>query len=78
MIRDREPQGSYVRARNTVIDVGIVLVLAAHVTAFLGLRDEQNQYDGDARAIAPWAQEHDVSRVAWSSELRQAVPALLD
>jgi hypothetical protein len=65
------------RVRNTLIDVGIVTVLVAHVAVFLVLRHDQTRHDGQARAIAAWMRDHDETRVAWPKTYRSAVPALL-
>lgn len=70
-----------VRARRRALlalDVAIVAVLVAHVTAFALARADQHRHDGDAEAIAAWAQARGVERIAWPAELRAAVPALLD
>ena len=66
------------RTRNLLIDVAIVVVLCAHLGAFVMIRSAQTRYDGEAKDIARWAQSHGVDRLAWPADLRSSVPTLLD
>ncbi len=61
-----------------VADLGVVAAIVSVLvfTALVIVR--QGAYDGAATDIAAWCRERDVERVAWPSELREAVPALLD
>lgn len=63
-----------VATADVLVVITIVSVVAIAALVIVG----QRAYDDEATDIAAWARERDVERVAWPSELRQAVPALLD
>lgn len=68
-------------SRRVLVAVADLVVVATIVsvlvfTALVIVR--QGAYDGAATDIAAWSRERDVERVAWPTELREAVPALLD
>jgi hypothetical protein len=66
-----------VRLRHAVIDITVVVILAGFCAAFLVARNDQTRHDDEARAIATWAREQGVTRIAWPEDLRESVPTLV-
>jgi hypothetical protein len=65
------------RLRDTLVDLAVVVVVVVFGAAFFVARRDHTRYDGNAKAIATWARDQGVSRVAWPQDLRTSVPVLL-
>lgn len=65
------------RLRDIIVDLAIVVVIVLFGAVFFVARRDHTRYDGNARAIAMWARDQGVSRIAWPEDLRASVPVLL-
>jgi hypothetical protein len=65
------------RLREALIDFCVVVILVGFGAAFVLARHDQTRYDSEARAIATWARDQGVSRIAWPEDRRASVPTLL-
>jgi hypothetical protein len=65
------------RLRDILIDLAVVVVVVVFGAAFFVARRDHARYDGNAKAIAMWARDQGVSRIAWPQDLRTSVPVLL-
>jgi hypothetical protein len=65
------------RLRDILVDLAVVAVIVVFGAAFFVARRDHARYDGDARAIAKWALDQGVNRIALPQDLRASVPVLL-